>query len=107
MEEQRLNSSHTVISYAVFCLKKKKKQTYSTQHYYTNSPRNSHIYYEHSVSPNVRTTCTPSHVLLLACSRRPPRRPPSPPRPSSAPPPAAPPTPPPPPARRPHRPGPE
>src|SRR5438132_6734461 len=27
----RLNSSHTVISYAVFCLKKKKKKTY-TQH---------------------------------------------------------------------------
>src|SRR5947207_6940534 len=27
-EEQRLNSSHTVISYAVFCLKKKKQQTY-------------------------------------------------------------------------------
>src|SRR5438132_1743660 len=27
----RLNSSHTVISYAVFCLKKKKKKSY--QHY--------------------------------------------------------------------------
>src|SRR2546426_6258966 len=26
-EEQRLNSSHLVISYAVFCLKKKKKNT--------------------------------------------------------------------------------
>src|SRR5260221_5670519 len=26
----RLNSSHTVISYAVFCLKKKKKQMYDT-----------------------------------------------------------------------------
>src|SRR5437588_12948487 len=25
-EEQRLNSSHTVISYAVFCLKKKRKK---------------------------------------------------------------------------------
>ena len=25
-EEHRLNSSHTVISYAVFCLKKKKKK---------------------------------------------------------------------------------
>src|SRR3954449_1503720 len=25
----RLNSSHTLISYAVFCLKKKKKQTYT------------------------------------------------------------------------------
>src|SRR5438034_8559011 len=27
----RLNSSHTVISYAVFCLKKKKKKTESTE----------------------------------------------------------------------------
>ena len=27
----RLNSSHTVISYAVFCLKKKKKITYKKQ----------------------------------------------------------------------------
>src|SRR5436190_17630502 len=35
----RLNSSHTVISYAVFCLKKKKKQhifyTYIITHYHT------------------------------------------------------------------------
>src|SRR2546426_2636502 len=30
-EEQRLNSSHLVISYAVFCLKKKKKQRYASQ----------------------------------------------------------------------------
>src|SRR5256885_11718917 len=29
-EEQRLNSSHLVISYAVFCLKKKKSTTMST-----------------------------------------------------------------------------
>src|SRR5260221_10707300 len=28
----RLNSSHTVISYAVFCLKKKKKNRYSSPH---------------------------------------------------------------------------
>src|SRR5690349_24218348 len=28
----RLNSSHVEISYAVFCLKKKKKQTKSTKH---------------------------------------------------------------------------
>src|SRR5438034_7585693 len=28
----RLNSSHTVISYAVFCLKKKKKKSRSAQH---------------------------------------------------------------------------
>src|SRR2546426_6635738 len=29
-EEQRLNSSHLVISYAVFCLKKKKKEISNT-----------------------------------------------------------------------------
>src|SRR5438034_6337500 len=29
----RLNSSHTVISYAVFCLKKKKKKDHNTNHY--------------------------------------------------------------------------
>src|SRR5260221_8850257 len=28
----RLNSSHTVISYAVFCLKKKKKKTHDVDH---------------------------------------------------------------------------
>src|SRR5436190_9343889 len=33
----RLNSSHTVISYAVFCLKKKKKKKNNIQHsYYTD-----------------------------------------------------------------------
>src|SRR2546426_6994748 len=30
-EEQRLNSSHLVISYAVFCLKKKKKTSTNTR----------------------------------------------------------------------------
>src|SRR5256885_12492888 len=28
----RLNSSHLVISYAVFCLKKKKQETFASQH---------------------------------------------------------------------------
>src|SRR5260221_7194444 len=36
----RLNSSHTVISYAVFCLKKKKKKTYNTNTR-TSTPKNS------------------------------------------------------------------
>src|SRR2546422_3965514 len=36
----RLNSSHGYISYAVFCLKKKKKQYYRTR------------------NPNIRTVCT-------------------------------------------------
>src|SRR5438132_5079306 len=37
----RLNSSHTVISYAVFCLKKKKKQfmTLTKKHSPKNSPK--------------------------------------------------------------------
>src|SRR2546430_10732819 len=30
----RLNSSHSQISYAVFCLKKKKKNTMSSEHHY-------------------------------------------------------------------------
>src|SRR3712207_7295247 len=33
----RLNSSHANISYAVFCLKKKKKKSLSTSHYITSS----------------------------------------------------------------------
>src|SRR2546427_5721892 len=37
-EEPRLNSSHSQISYAVFCLKKKKKTATSTIHYHPYSP---------------------------------------------------------------------
>src|SRR2546426_4961648 len=38
----RLNSSHLVISYAVFCLKKKKKQSTenNTRHLHTPTPEN-------------------------------------------------------------------
>src|SRR3712207_8964976 len=32
----RLNSSHANISYAVFCLKKKKKRNQNTEHYVSN-----------------------------------------------------------------------
>src|SRR5690554_7701549 len=42
-EEQRLNSSHVRISYAVFCLKKKKK---TTLHHYRYSPQCSGSPYE-------------------------------------------------------------
>src|SRR5438132_4661189 len=35
----RLNSSHTVISYAVFCLKKKKKKTNKTQQHHIYNKR--------------------------------------------------------------------
>src|SRR5438034_1937483 len=38
----RLNSSHTVISYAVFCLKKKKKKTKSKQTETHNKDTNQH-----------------------------------------------------------------
>src|SRR5256885_8396743 len=34
----RLNSSHLVISYAVFCLKKKKRQQHIKQLYHTGTP---------------------------------------------------------------------
>src|SRR5438132_5267616 len=35
----RLNSSHTVISYAVFCLKKKKKKKHNIQHEKNNKDK--------------------------------------------------------------------
>src|SRR5438034_10964755 len=35
----RLNSSHTVISYAVFCLKKKKKRTKTSQQQHTQTTK--------------------------------------------------------------------
>src|SRR5947207_3680110 len=43
----RLNSSHTVISYAVFCLKKKNKKKKDHQH---NPQRNSHSLLIHAVN---------------------------------------------------------
>src|SRR3954463_10134832 len=55
----RLNSSHTIISYAVFCLKKKKK-TYSV---YLNTNTQTNI-------PNLSTTrssCAPSHPTSPLC----------------------------------------
>src|SRR5260221_800921 len=66
----RLNSSHTVISYAVFCLKKKNKQSIShteTLASRTNTPDNSVTAYEtqviwrqsycHSSISRRRTSC--------------------------------------------------
>src|SRR5438034_5163414 len=47
----RLNSSHTVISYAVFCLKKKKKKKPST--------------YEHTTKPHYKTTITTHPSLSI------------------------------------------
>src|SRR5438132_4702879 len=35
----RLNSSHTVISYAVFCLKKKKKKKINSQRHHINNKK--------------------------------------------------------------------
>src|SRR5437588_6559675 len=45
----RLNSSHTVISYAVFCLKKKKKKNKRRQRKSISYNR-SHIYVKHDLS---------------------------------------------------------
>src|SRR5436190_7606579 len=47
----RLNSSHTVISYAVFCLKKKKKQTHTITTYNMMTHR-----------PTGEVLCMPSHA---------------------------------------------
>src|SRR5438034_8568664 len=41
----RLNSSHTVISYAVFCLKKKKKKKNLTQKFIINNKHNIMLHY--------------------------------------------------------------
>src|SRR5437867_8729655 len=40
----RLNSSHRTISYAVFCLKKKKKTQYPNKREYQNKRRKSYTY---------------------------------------------------------------
>src|SRR3989449_3340165 len=48
----RLNSSHGYISYAVFCLKKKKRNNYSTQYYqHTQDQRYVDNYLRDSVHP--------------------------------------------------------
>src|SRR5256885_6723749 len=52
----RLNSSHLVISYAVFCLKKKKKTRY------TATPTSSHL--EHLIPPSY-TVCVRSDVTPM------------------------------------------
>src|SRR6266850_4772180 len=45
----RLNSSHLVISYAVFCLKKKKKKY------------NNHLFHKHKTLSNAQTNHSPTH----------------------------------------------
>src|SRR5947207_5676248 len=47
----RLNSSHTVISYAVFCLKKKKKQQYKKQTASTEDKEDSEV-----IASRIKTT---------------------------------------------------
>src|SRR5260221_6500776 len=54
----RLNSSHTVISYAVFCLKKKKTTITSSRH---GRPYLAHLRY---------TTCTLSSWIMTTCTDR-------------------------------------
>src|SRR5438132_7275580 len=49
----RLNSSHTVISYAVFCLKKKKKKQYRIKK--NKNTDKTHIHREHMVYENSYT----------------------------------------------------
>src|SRR2546427_5950715 len=47
----RLNSSHSQISYAVFCLKKKKQKTNHTQNTHTESNDSCHCLRHHNASP--------------------------------------------------------
>src|SRR5260221_8867056 len=70
----RLNSSHTVISYAVFCLKKKKhlmsiNHLPLTRHYLLKPPRNS--LNASSASPVSRTTTYRSGVKLALLNGQP------------------------------------
>src|SRR5256885_8038363 len=63
----RLNSSHLVISYAVFCLKKKKKHYRSSiDNYKTNdlfAPYTCHICNYNIIRTNVQFIHTPPHLL--------------------------------------------
>src|SRR5438552_8534263 len=56
----RLNSSHQIISYAVFCLKKKKKIKYNITTHKTSQPRNSKHYgqiiFQHGHYTRIRQT---------------------------------------------------
>src|SRR5256885_3935815 len=53
----RLNSSHLVISYAVFCLKKKKQKT-SRRSFHLHQRRSKHTYETHSQTHCITsTTC--------------------------------------------------
>src|SRR5256885_6918875 len=71
----RLNSSHLVISYAVFCLKKKKNNKHSTlpssphppihPTSLTIPPRNNHPETAHRVSPIAPPCCLPEHLSYL------------------------------------------
>src|SRR5436190_8517754 len=55
----RLNSSHTVISYAVFCLKKKKKKT-NTQLHHNEKNINQFYDHKHKISHTIHLL----HVLI-------------------------------------------
>src|SRR5437762_8897779 len=74
----RLNSSHRCISYAVFCLKKKKKMTTSCTHLNTTTSKNHLLFLFHdsdntagrrpSTTPNVRVKhLTIHHNTISAC----------------------------------------
>src|SRR5256885_3845324 len=70
----RLNSSHLVISYAVFCLKKKKENTKVTQTSTHASRRNRTEYSwrpatHNRLIPSYRVVTSCPSILSLACSR--------------------------------------
>src|SRR4029434_1893724 len=80
----RLNSSHTCISYAVFCLKKNNQNNYTTHttpqhlHTHTDTHKRTHTLSPSHSPPHTLTHSlphTPTHTLTLffLMIRRPPR----------------------------------
>src|SRR2546430_10647301 len=64
----RLNSSHSQISYAVFCLKKKKNSKYIHHRTTPNSDTIPHSATLHPIHPRVTPTPTPSSSQLFYTS---------------------------------------
>src|SRR5204863_8158062 len=58
----RLNSSHVEISYAVFCLKKKKNKTHTQSH--PNHLHNNHVYQRSPDTTNTLNYISPTHTTL-------------------------------------------
>src|ERR1022692_183901 len=65
----RLNSSHLVISYAVFCLKKKNTHTHTHTHPATTHPQHTHKQHTHPQhTPPTHTHHTPTTHAQHTCT---------------------------------------